>query len=159
VVDNEIELETFRSETPIEDMVYLTQATIRPAPSASPAISDVSFSVPKGSLTMIIGIVGSGKSTLLKAIAGELRCDTGSISVASKSFAYCSQMPWLQNASIRNIICSLSDSGTQDEEWYRIVIHACALNQDISELPDLDNTIIGSRGVVLSGGQKQRLVR
>lgn len=47
---------------------------------------------------------------------------------------------------------------TIDEERYRAVIKACCLDQDISDLPDGDETQVGSSGVNLSGGQKQRLV-
>ncbi len=43
------------------------------------ALDDVDFSVPKGSLTSLLGPSGSGKSTLLRAIAGLDNPDTGSV--------------------------------------------------------------------------------
>ncbi|HEY7050668.1 MAG TPA: TOBE-like domain-containing protein [Mycobacterium sp.] len=45
------------------------------------ALEDINFSVPKGSLTALLGPSGSGKSTLLRAIAGLDEPDTGSIMI------------------------------------------------------------------------------
>ncbi len=145
----------------ISDNIALSvqNASIRPALHAPRSLHDISFLAVKGSITMIIGVVGSGKSTLLKGLIGELPCDAGSISVRSRDSAYCSQTPWLQNASVRNIICGPTTDAEVDENWYRTVVHACAFDQDIFGLPDQEDTLIGSRGVTLSGGQKQRLVR
>ncbi|CZR60647.1 related to multidrug resistance protein [Phialocephala subalpina] len=156
-IESGIELQDMGSKgTPDNIALSVQNITIRPALKAPPALHDISFSAPRGSLTMIIGVVGSGKSTLLKALVGELPYDIGSISAQSQDSAYCSQTPWLQNASVRNIICGPA-SAEIDEQWYRTVMHACALDHDILDLPDQDDTLIGSRGVTLSGGQKQRL--
>lgn len=132
--------------------------TIRPASNSPPALRNISFSAIRGSTTMIIGVVGSGKSTLLKALIGELRCDTGAIEAQSQDSAYCSQTPWIQNATIKDIIRGPGSDVEVNKDWYGKVIHACALDQDILELPDQHDTLVGSRGVTLSGGQKQRLV-
>jgi ATP-binding cassette subfamily C (CFTR/MRP) protein 1 len=134
-------------------------ASIRPGSDAPVALHDVNFQVVTGSLNMVVGVVGSGKSTLLKAIIGELKCETGSISTVSPHMAYCSQTPWLQNTTVRKIVCGYSREIDHDDAWYKSVMHACAFDQDVLALPDQDDTLIGSRGVTLSGGQKQRLVR
>lgn len=141
-----------------ETAVAVDKASIRPAPGSKIALHDISFQIVKGSFAMIIGTVGSGKSTLLKAILGELSCTTGLVRVSSKSISYCSQAAWLQNATIRQNICGTVEGPDFDSEWYNTVLHACALNEDLSSLPNGDNTLIGSRGIILSGGQKQRLV-
>ncbi|RZK61795.1 MAG: ABC transporter ATP-binding protein [Pedobacter sp.] len=47
-------------------------------------VLDISFSVPKGQITAIIGESGSGKSTLLKAIYGTLKVDEGNIYLNDK---------------------------------------------------------------------------
>jgi phospholipid/cholesterol/gamma-HCH transport system ATP-binding protein len=44
-------------------------------------LRDISFSVPKGSMRMLLGASGSGKSVVLKLILGLLRPDTGMILV------------------------------------------------------------------------------
>src|SRR5207344_384830 len=44
-------------------------------------LRDVSFTIPTGGMTMLLGASGSGKSVLLKLILGFLRPDTGTIVV------------------------------------------------------------------------------
>ena len=44
-------------------------------------LRDISFVVPKGSMTMLLGSSGAGKSVILKLILGLLRPDAGQISV------------------------------------------------------------------------------
>ncbi len=46
-----------------------------------PVLENVSFSVPKGSYTALIGANGAGKSTLLKLLLGELTPTSGSLSL------------------------------------------------------------------------------
>ena len=43
-----------------------------------------------------------------------------------------------------------------DEERYKAVIHACALELDLQILPNGDQSMAGERGINLSGGQRQR---
>jgi len=43
------------------------------------ALSEVSFDVPRGSVTCVIGPNGSGKTTLFNIISGLLRSDAGEI--------------------------------------------------------------------------------
>ena len=38
------------------------------------AIKNISFDIPRGSITALVGINGSGKSTLFKAIMGFVPC-------------------------------------------------------------------------------------
>ena len=49
-----------------------------------PALTDVSFSVPKGSTFAVIGRNGSGKSTALKLVAGITKPTTGSVRVEGR---------------------------------------------------------------------------
>ena len=68
--------------------------------------------------------------------------------------AYCSQTPWVVNATLRdNIVFGRSF----DRARYESVLDACALQPDIEILPAKDMTEIGERGVGLSGGQKARV--
>jgi ATP-binding cassette, subfamily C (CFTR/MRP), member 1 len=79
-------------------------------------LANISMVVPKGSLVGIVGPVGSGKvrfclactassssqaiqSSLLQGIIGEMRKTGGMVSFGGQ-IAYCSQVPWIQNATL-----------------------------------------------------------
>jgi manganese/iron transport system ATP-binding protein len=51
------------------------------------ALHDVSFAIPRGTITALVGINGSGKSTLFKAVMGFVPVSTGSISILGSSVA------------------------------------------------------------------------
>lgn len=118
-------------------------------------LKNISITVRKSSLTMIVGPVGSGKSALLKAILGEARILSGSVRLDCGPIAYCDQATWLRLGSIRDNI--LGPNGL-DDIWYQQVLQACALDKDIAYLEDGDQSLVGSGGVALSGGQKHRVV-
>ncbi len=104
-------------------------------------------------LCAVVGAIGSGKSTFLNAILGELEVDNGTITI-NGSISYASQEPWLFEGSVRNNIVFVESF---DEERYKQVVKACALEQDFKLLPQGDATIVGEQGSSLSGGQKARV--
>ena len=53
--------------------------------SDQPVLEDVSFTIPEGSITAIIGPNGSGKTTLLKVLIGFLSPQTGKVWVLGKT--------------------------------------------------------------------------
>ncbi|KAH7033322.1 ATP-binding cassette transporter protein YOR1-like protein [Microdochium trichocladiopsis] len=116
-------------------------------------IQDLNLAVGRKELIAVIGSVGSGKTSLLAALAGDMRKTEGEI-VLGASRAFCPQYAWIQNATLRENILFGKD---MDRAWYKEVIKACALQQDLDMLPNGDATEIGERGITISGGQKQRL--
>ncbi|KAL1981958.1 hypothetical protein VTN96DRAFT_1970 [Rasamsonia emersonii] len=136
------------------DAITVYQADFGWDREKTPLLKSITVTVPESRLTMIVGPVGCGKSTLLKAILGEVPCMAGSVHLSSDRVAFCDQTPWHMNETIRNSIVTTSDF---DEQWYATVIHACALEEDLRQLPRGDQTMIGSKGVALSTGQSQRV--
>ncbi len=121
-----------------------------------PLLKDISLTVLRHKLTMVVGPVGCGKSTLLQAILGEVPTLAGSVCLGSTSIAYCAQDPWHMNGTVQQAIVGCEE---YDEMWYARVVHACSLRRDFRELPRSDASQIGSGGIALSGGQSQRIVR
>ncbi|EHK26512.1 uncharacterized protein TRIVIDRAFT_20223, partial [Trichoderma virens Gv29-8] len=132
--------------------------------------NDVSFSVKRGetcvlqglnisiqpsTLTLVTGKIGSGKSMLLLGLMGELH-ESGNLKLPSSGIAFCSQATWLVNTTIKRNITGPEDQEL-DSEWYETVVRACALERDLQQLRDGDESIVGSKGLTLSGGQKQRV--
>jgi len=116
-------------------------------------LKDMSFSVKKGSLTAIIGMVGSGKSSILSTILGEMKKLDGTIA-RQGSIAYVGQQAWIQNLSLRDNILFGQDLIL---EKYRTILEGCSLISDLEILDKRDETEIGENGINLSGGQKQRV--
>ncbi|KAG8682306.1 hypothetical protein FRC08_015043, partial [Ceratobasidium sp. 394] len=116
-------------------------------------LTGVSLNVPRGSLTAIVGPVGCGKSSLLLGLLGEMPQTKGTVVFGGKT-AYCAQMAWIQNATLRDNVVF---GRPWDEERYWASIRDASLEVDLEMLPDGDLTEIGEKGINLSGGQKQRV--
>lgn len=153
---SDIELPLIRK--PHATRLVLEHANFTLKSQTEPVLQGITVSLPKSSCTMLAGPVGCGKSSLLRGILGEIRLSGGTVRVedVGTSIAYCDQTAWLRNISIRDNIIG---PGQFDEKWYASVCHACALNDDISQFPLGDKSLVGSGGISLSGGQKQRVVR
>ena len=78
----------------------------------------------------VVGRVGSGKSSLLSAVLGELHLLDGEIAVddLDAGFAYVSQEPWLQQATVRDNILF---GQAFDRDRYNVTLEACALIDDL----------------------------
>jgi ATP-binding cassette, subfamily C, bacterial len=131
------------------------------------AVSDVSFSLKAGSLTVLSGPSGSGKSTLLDLIAGLLRPDKGRIWIDEReltdemaqtwraSVAYVLQEPFLFHDSIRaNLLVAKPGA---DETELRQALASAGAAAFVDALPGGVDTIVGDRGARFSGGERQRL--
>lgn len=123
--------------------------------SSSSAFSlvDVSFEVIQGKLAIVKGTVGSGKSSLLLTLLQEMHLESGTLTT-SGSIAYVEQEPWILSASVRdNIILDKPF----DKAKFDAVVNACSLVDDLEQMPDKAETVLGERGVNVSGGQKARI--
>lgn len=125
------------------------------------AIQNIQIQVGKGEFACVVGKIGSGKSALLYSMLGQLEAINSIDSQKSPkpirvhgSVAYCSQTPWIMNATVKENILFGHE---YDEEYYKKTVEACQLLPDLKILPDNDMTQVGENGISLSGGQKARL--
>ena len=152
----DIEMEIMPTvETSLQAPIEVKNLTLGWADDKQPVVEDVSIEFLPGSLTMVIGPVGCGKSSFLQSLLGEAPSSKGSIYINQSHVAFVSQTSWIQNNSIRNNILGFS---AFEPDWYAKVVRACALDTDLEELPNGDNSLCGSTGSALSGGQKLRIV-
>lgn len=62
-------------------------------------VQNITMRVERGSLVAVVGRVGAGKSSLLMGLIGEMRRTSGTVRFGGR-LAYCSQIAWIQNASV-----------------------------------------------------------
>lgn len=128
-------------------------------------IEDISFEIKRGELVVITGRVGSGKTTVLRTLLGLIQVKEGKIQWNEKEVldrakffipprcAYTPQIPHLFSDTLKeNILMGLPSKETSIKN----AIHQAVFEQDVNEMAEGLETIVGSKGVRLSGGQVQR---
>ncbi len=130
-------------------------------------LQDVSFAVPAGTTTALVGETGAGKTTLGYLAARLYDVDRGFVSidgvdVRDLSFAalaslvgVVSQETYLFHATVRENLRFAKPAAT-DEELYAAA-EAARIHHVIAALPDGYDTTVGERGYRFSGGEKQRI--
>ncbi|MBI4730197.1 MAG: ABC transporter ATP-binding protein [Acidobacteria bacterium] len=133
----------------------------------SPVLHGVSFEVPPGRMTALVGPSGGGKSTIAALVSRLYDPDSGAVtldrrdlrdltleSVAS-AVGVVSQDPFLFHASIRDNLL-YARPGASDADVVAAA-RAAQIHEFVAGLPDGYETLVGERGYRLSGGEKQRV--
>jgi ATP-binding cassette subfamily B protein len=130
-------------------------------------LEDVSFTVPAGTTTAIVGETGSGKTTLGYLAArlydvGRGSITIGGVDVRDLTFAalsdlvgVVSQETYLFHASVRENLRFAKPEATDAE--VEAAAAAARIHHVIAALPEGYDTIVGERGYRFSGGEKQRM--
>lgn len=153
-----------KGETHFLDTLEAAELTYR-YPDTGRGIERISLRLKRGSLVVVTGRIGSGKTTLLRVLLGLLPKDAGEIRwngqlvaepatffVPPRS-AYTAQVPQLFSDTLEeNILLGLTEQNVD----LQAAIHMAVMEQDVAELENGLQTVIGTKGVKLSGGQAQR---
>jgi len=117
-------------------------------------------------VTYITGRSGIGKSTLFKILSGQLKQDSGDISISDgingktaikpEYIPHISQTPFMFNGTIAENITLLDESDIEYDKLDMAVKRA-GINDFIESLPNKYSYIVHDKGNNLSGGQKTRL--
>ena len=131
------------------------------------ALKNISLKMESSKTYGITGKTGSGKTTLVQLILRLFDPDKGEITIGNINLrdfpehqlysliSYAPQEPFLFSTSIlENLLYGNPDATEEDIEK---VLKNVDLYEEVLNLPEGINTIIGERGVTLSGGQRQRL--
>ena len=133
----------------------------------SPVVRNLSFSLPHGSTTALVGPTGAGKSTVANLLLRYYDIDEGSISIGGTKIeqiglkelrahiGLVSQDPFLFDTTVRQNLL-LATQEASEAQLSKALQYANA-KKFVDALPDGLDTLIGERGVRLSMGEKQRL--
>ncbi len=131
-------------------------------------IEGVSFRIPEGKVTAIVGASGSGKTTLIKLMLGYYPVMSGSISIAGRDINEHSLRWWRRQCGVvmqDGVIFSESiarniavDDGEVDTERLENAAKIACIHDFVMSLPLRYDTKVGKDGVGLSQGQRQRIL-
>ena len=166
----------------VEDLTSVSWLPMSGGPQVAPAIvfdkvsiafddqavlRDISFSVPRGSMAILLGASGAGKSVVLKLILGLLRPDSGAIYVSGQSIGRMTEPDLMRvRAGIGMLFQehALFDSLTvADNVGYRLNEETAMPKDGVRERVDEVLGFVGLKDYVdrmpseLSGGERRRV--
>ena len=131
-------------------------------------LHNVSFSIPDGKVTAIVGASGSGKTTLIKLMLGYYPVLDGEIRIAGENINNYNLQWWRRHCGVvmqNGIIFSESiarniavDDGEIDIKRMKSAAQLSCIHDYIMSLPLKYDTKVGQDGIGLSQGQKQRIL-
>ena len=129
---------------------------------------NVSFDIPEGKVTAIVGASGSGKTTLIKLMLGYYPVMSGLIEISGHDISEYNLKWWRRHCGVvmqdgvifsesiaRNIAVA---DGDIDKEKLEAAARIANIHEYIMSLPLRYDTLIGRDGIGLSQGQKQRIL-
>ncbi len=131
-------------------------------------VKDISFVIPEGKVTAIVGASGSGKSTLIKLMLGYYQVAEGAILIGGRPIGSYSMRWWRDRCGVvmqdgvifsesiaRNIAVA---DGPIDVERLEHAARIANIHDFVLGLPLRYDTVIGRDGIGLSQGQRQRVL-
>jgi ATP-binding cassette, subfamily B, bacterial len=130
-------------------------------------LEEVSFDVPAGTRTALVGETGSGKTTAGYLVARLYDATKGRVTIDGRdvreltfesladSVGVVSQETYLFHASVRENLAFAKPDASEEE--IENAARAAQIHELIATLPDGYDTVVGERGYRFSGGEKQRI--
>ncbi len=130
-------------------------------------LQDVSFTVPPGTKTALVGETGSGKTTCAYLVARLYDATEGSVAIdgvdvrdltfesLADTVGVVSQETYLFHATVRENLRFARPSASDEE--VEEAARVAQIHELIATLPDGYDTMVGERGYRFSGGEKQRM--
>ena len=159
--------QTGRSFTGLRKGMSFENVTFTYKGGTEPALFDVSFGIPKGSVVAIVGASGAGKSTLIDLILRFQQPQQGRILVDDTALNELNVASWRAGLGVVNqdtyvfddtVAANLAYGSPKATEAEIVEAARLACADDfIRTLPNGYDTLVGERGTQLSGGQRQRI--
>jgi ATP-binding cassette subfamily B protein len=130
-------------------------------------LKDISFMVPAGTKTALVGETGSGKTTCGYLVARLYDATQGTVSIdgidvreltfesLAAAVGVVSQETYLFHATVRENLRFAKPEATDEE--VEEAARAAQIHELIASLPDGYGTVVGERGHRFSGGERQRM--
>jgi ATP-binding cassette subfamily B protein len=163
---------SFRYPAAAEVSLASLESIALPAPERRDAgddvLHDLSFRVPPGQLTALVGPSGAGKTTIAALVARMYDPDNGAVRIAGHDLRHVTleslhdavgvitQDAHLFHDTIRANL-AYARPGASERELVQ-ALEAAQIWDLVSVLPDGLDTVTGDRGHRLSGGEKERIV-
>ena len=131
------------------------------------SLEEVTLKLEEGRTLGVVGKTGSGKSTLLRLLLKQYPVEPERVLIGGvpieriagdklkEWIGYVPQEYLLLSRTIRENICLGNKEAS--EEQVRHVVRLASLEEDLAQMPNGLDTLIGENGLMLSGGQKQRI--
>jgi subfamily B ATP-binding cassette protein MsbA len=158
--ERNIVLENVKGELIFDDVSFAYE-------EGKEVLNNISFKVPAGTVTALVGSSGSGKSTIaglsatfLNSKSGKITIDDNDVSKVKlssyrKHLGVVLQDEFLFEGTIKENILFPRPNATEEE--LQNAVKAAYVNEFTDRFDNGLDTLIGERGVKLSGGQRQRL--
>ena len=172
VLSEEIEISDPHTEAtiayhPKKALICFDHVTFQYTETADPVLENVSFVIPKGKTTAIVGATGAGKSTLVKLLLRINEVTAGTISYSGtdirslsqqtirKVISYVPQKAFLFSGTILSNLLMGNAKATTEE--IRTALEISQSSEFIDSLPQGIESFVAQGGSNYSGGQKQRM--
>ncbi|HAP2809086.1 TPA: ABC transporter ATP-binding protein [Enterococcus faecalis] len=172
VLSEEIEISDPHTEAtiayhPEKALICFDHVTFQYTETADPVLENVSFVIPRGKTTAIVGATGAGKSTLVKLLLRINEVTAGTISYSGtdirslsqqtirKVISYVPQKAFLFSGTILSNLLMGNAKATTEE--IRTALEISQSSEFIDSLPQGIESFVAQGGSNYSGGQKQRM--
>jgi ABC-type multidrug transport system fused ATPase/permease subunit len=135
--------------------------------AASRTLDDLSFTIPAGSVTALVGTSGAGKTTIVNLLLRLYRQESGSIMVDGVPLEQLSRKSWLSKIAAAGQDVDLIEGTVKDNlnlaltsadlQAMRAAAKTARILDLIDSLPEDFDSWIGQQGLKLSGGERQRV--
>ena len=158
---------TSKESFEIKGAVEFDHVHFRYTESDNEALAGINFTLKPGENLGIIGRTASGKSTIASLLLRMMDPQKGTIlldgqdikdlnlDLLRQRIGYVPQDAFLFSDTIANNVAFGLDK--MNQEQVEFITKKAAVFDDIQNLPEQFETMVGERGVTLSGGQKQRI--
>jgi ATP-binding cassette subfamily B protein len=167
--NEEKDLKEKLTELPTEHSLHLANINFQYGGPHSPMVlKNISFSIPQGKVTAIVGASGSGKTTLMKLLMKFYSPSEGNIRIGNHDLVNFGHSFWRDKCGVvmqdgfifsDTIAKNIAVAEEQvDKARLMAAVKIANIQDFIEELPLTYNTRIGVDGIGISGGQRQRLL-